>query len=137
MEVIKDIEEFFLRFFFADDELEIINDKAVEFLEFSAKFFAFAVSDGINEVGVKIGDGGVEDFVRGVVFNKFVADGLDEVGFAKTGATVKEEGVTASAGCVDNTTSGSDGDIVVGADDKTVDGVLRVKAVVLGWLDGG
>ena len=66
VEIIKDIEEFFLRFLFADDKLEIIDDEDVEFAEFEIKFVAFADADGVDEVGIEMGDGGVEDFEGGV-----------------------------------------------------------------------
>ena len=62
VEVVEDVEEFLLGFFLADNELEVIDDEAVEFLEFLVEFFAFAVLDGINEIGVKMGNGGVKDF---------------------------------------------------------------------------
>ena len=68
IEVVKDVEKFFLGFFFINNKLKIINNETVKFLEFAIKFFAFAVLDSINEVGVEVGDGGVEDFVVGVVF---------------------------------------------------------------------
>ena len=62
IEVIEDIEEFFLRLFLIHDELEIVDDEAVEFLEFVVEFFAFAGADGVDEIGIEVGNGGVEDF---------------------------------------------------------------------------
>ena len=61
VEGVEDIEEFLLGFFFADDELEIIDDEAVEGAEFLTKFFTFATANGVNEIGIKVGDGGVEN----------------------------------------------------------------------------
>jgi len=45
IKIIEDIEKLFLRLFFADDELKIVNNKTVEFLEFTVEIFTFAVSD--------------------------------------------------------------------------------------------
>lgn len=62
VEVVKDIKKLFLGLFLADDELEIVNNETIEFLEFLVKFFAFAVFDRFDEVGVEMGNWGIEDF---------------------------------------------------------------------------
>ena len=64
IEVIEDIEEFFLGFFLVHDELEVIDDEAVELLEFVVKFFAFAGTDGVDEIGIEVRNGSVKDFKR-------------------------------------------------------------------------
>ena len=99
VKVIENVEKLFLGFFLVDDELKIINDKTIEFLKFTIKLFAFAVLDGVDKVGIEVGDGGVEDFIIGVLFEEFVADGLNEVSLAETRSTIKEERVVAVAGC--------------------------------------
>ena len=63
IEVIENVEKFFLRFLFADDKLEVVDDEAVELLEFIVEFVTFTFADGFDKVGIKIGDGGVENFV--------------------------------------------------------------------------
>ncbi len=120
VEIIEDIEEFFLGFFFADNELKIVDDEDVEFAEFEVKFVAFAKANGIDEVGVEVGDGGVEDFEGRVFAEKFVADGLDEMGFAEARSTIEEEWVVAFAWGVDDATSGGDGKVIIGADDEII-----------------
>lgn len=67
VEVIEDVEEFFLGFFLVHDELEVIDDEAVELLEFVVEFFAFAGANSINKVGIEVGNGGVKDF-KGRIF---------------------------------------------------------------------
>ena len=67
IEVIEDVEEFFLGFFLIHDELEIVDDEAVEFLEFVVKFFAFAGTDGVDEIGIEVRNGSVKDF-KGRIF---------------------------------------------------------------------
>ena len=62
IEVVEDIEEFLLGFFLVDDKLEVVDDENVEFAEFEVEFFTFAEFDGIDEVGVEVGNRGVENF---------------------------------------------------------------------------
>ena len=120
VEVIEDIEEFFLGFFFTDNELEIVDDEDVEFAEFEIEFVAFAKADGIDEVGVEVSDGSVEDFEGRVFTEKFVADGLDEMGFAEARSTIEEEWVVAFAWGVDDATSGGNSKVIIGADDEII-----------------
>lgn len=120
VEVIEDVEEFFLRFLFADNELEIVDDEDVEFAKFEIEFVAFAKADRVDEVGVEVSDGGVEDFEGRVFAKKFIADGLDEMGFAEARATIKEEWIVAFAWGVDDATSGGDGKVIIGADDEII-----------------
>ena len=77
IEVVKNIEKFLLGLFLIHDELKIVDNKAVEILEFAVEIFAFAVTNSIDEVGEKVGDGGVENLVIWVARKEFVADGLD------------------------------------------------------------
>ena len=53
-----------------------------------------------------MGDRGVEDFQGRVFMEKFVTDGLDEVGFTEAGAAVEEEGVVAVARGIDDAFGG-------------------------------
>ena len=46
-------------------------------MEFAVEIFAFAITDGIYEVGIKVGDGRVQYFKVGVAGEEGVADGLD------------------------------------------------------------
>ena len=62
VEVVENIKEFFLGFFLADDKLEVVNNEDVEFTEFKVELVAFAEADRIDEVGIEVGDGSVEDF---------------------------------------------------------------------------
>ena len=139
VQVIEDVEEFFLGFLFADNELEIVDDEDVEFAEFEIEFVAFAKADGINEVGVEVGDGGVEDFEGRVFAEKFVADGLDEMGFAEARATIEEEWVVAFAWGVDNAAGGGDRKVIIRADDEIIQGVFLIEAgfLVAGLLGRG
>lgn len=66
VEVVKDIEELLLGFFLVDDELEIVDDEAVEFLEFAVEIFTFAAFDGVDEIRIEVGNWGIEDLVIGV-----------------------------------------------------------------------
>ena len=53
---------------------------------------------------------------------------MDEVGFAETGATIKKEWVVAITRGIDNTLSGGEGKVVVGADDEIIKSVFLVEA---------
>ena len=128
IEVVEDVEEFLLRFFFTDDELEIIYNEAVELAEFEIEFVAFAEANRINEIGIEMSDGGIEDFKGRVLLQECIADGLDEVGFAKTRATIQEERVVAVARGIDDAPGSGKGKVVVGADDETIEGVFGVEA---------
>ena len=77
MEIIKDIKEFFLRLFFINDELKIINNEDVDRAEFIIKIFTFFLKNGVYEVGVKIWNWSIEDFKVRMFFENFITDGLD------------------------------------------------------------
>ena len=134
IEVVEDIEEFFLGFFLVDDELEVVDDENVEFAEFEVEFLAFAEFDGVDEVGVEVRNWGVENLEGGVFAEKFVTDGLDEVGFTKTRTAIEEKGVVAAARSVDDAASGGDREVVVGADDEVFESVFFVE---IGLIGGG
>ena len=76
--------------------------------------------NGINEIREETRDWSVENLKIWVVFDEFVADGLDEVGFAETRSTIEKEWVAAGAGGSNNTACGSNGDVVVAANDETI-----------------
>ena len=137
VEVVENIEEFLLGFFLTDDELEIVDDEDVEFAEFKVEFFAFAEFNGVDEIGIEVGDGSVEDFEGRVAREEGVADGLDEVGFAEAGAAVEEEGVVAGAGGVDDAAGGGNGEVVVATDDEIIKGVFGVETGggIVGFAD--
>ena len=130
VEIVEDVEELFLGFFLIDDELEVVDDETIEFFELAAEFFAFAVLDGVDKIGIKMRDGGVEDFVVGVALQELIADSLDEVSFAEARAAVEEEWIATRAWSVDDAFGGGSGDVVVGADDEVIESVFAVKAVV-------
>ena len=132
IEVIEDVEEFLLGFLFVDDELEIIDDENIEFAEFEIKFFTFAKTDGIDEIGVEMRNRGVKNFEGGILFEKFVADGLDKVGFTEAGSAIEEEGVVAAAGSIDDATGGRNSKIVVGTDDEIIESVFFVETRSVG-----
>ena len=134
IEIVKDVEEFFLGLFLADDELEIVDDEDVEFAEFKIEFFTFTEFYGVDKIGVEMRNRGVEDFQRGVFSQKFIADGLDEVGFAEARAAIEEERVIAAARGVDDTASGGNGEIVIRTDDEVIEGVFRVKTRFAGLV---
>ena len=133
IEVVEYIKEFFLGFFLIDDELKIINDETVEFLEFTIEFFAFAILDGVYEIGIEVGNRGIENLIVGILLEEFIADGLNEVSLAETRSTIKEERVVAVAGCGDDAFGGRNGEVIIRTDDKIIESVFLVEAVT----DGG
>ena len=133
VKVIENVEKLFLGFFLVDDELKIINDETVEFLEFTIKFFAFAILDGVYEIGIEVRNRGVENLIVGILLEEFIADGLNEVSLAETRSTIKEEGVVAVAGCGDNAFGGRNGEVIIRTDDKIIESVFLIEAVT----DGG
>ena len=96
-------------FFLVNDELEIIDNKNIEFAEFEIEFLTFTGAYSINEIGVEVRDRSIEDFKARVFFKEFVTDGLDEVGFAEAGTTVEEEWIIACAWGIDDAFSGRNG----------------------------
>ena len=93
-----------------------------------AEFFAFATTDGVNEIGVKVGNGSVEDFEVGITINEFVTDSLDKMGLAEAGATVEEKRVWVGAWMVDDTFGGGDGEVVVATDDEIIESIFLIEA---------
>ena len=120
IKVIENIEEFFLGLFFADDKLKVINNKTIEFFKFTIKIFTLTILDGVDKVGIEMGNWCVKDFIVRIVFKKFVANSLNKVGFAEAWSTIKKEWVTASARVFNNAFSGGNGDIIIATNDKTV-----------------
>ena len=55
------------------------------------------------------------------------------MGFAETGATIKEEGIVAGAGGFDNVFGGGDCEFIITTDDEVIKSVFIVKAVVVGF----
>ena len=129
VEIIEDIKEFFLGFFFVFDKLDVVDNETIEVLEFAVKIFTFTRTDEVNKFGIEVGDGGVEDFEVGMETEKLIADSLDEVSFAETGAAVEEKRVLAFAGGVDNASCGSNGNVVITTDDEIIKGIFTIKAV--------
>ena len=84
------------------------------------KFFTAAEFNRIDKIGVEVRDRSVKNFERRVFAEKFVADSLHEVSFAKTWSAVEEEGIIALTRSIDNAASSRDGEIVVGTDDKII-----------------
>ena len=66
------------------------------------------------------------------MFEKFVADGLDKVGFTEAGSAIEEEGVVAAAGSIDDATGGRNSKIVVGTDDEIIESVFFVETRSVG-----
>ena len=77
-----------------------------------------------------MGDRGVKDFEGRVFTEKFITDGLDEMGFAETRSAIEEEGIVASAWTINNTASGGNRKIVIRTDDEIIEGIFLVEAGV-------
>ena len=101
-------------------------------MEFAVEFFAFAGTDSVDEIGIEVGDRGVEDFVVGVFLDEFVTDGLNEMGFTEPGAAVKKEGIVTVAGGIDDVLSGGESEVVIGADDERIKRVFGIETGVWG-----
>lgn len=126
---VEGVEEFILAFFFADDELEVVNNEDVEFAVFVGEAVEF-LAHGFYEVVIKLLNGDVEDFHVWVLFDQFVADGLDEMGFAKSRATIDEIWVIAFTGVLYDGVGGADGKIVIATYYIVIEAVFGVEAVV-------
>ena len=87
LEVVEGVEELFLGFFFAFDELDVVNDKDIDVAVLLGEVGDF-LADGVDVVAVESLDGDVFDAGFGVFAGDFVADGLNEVSFADADATV-------------------------------------------------
>ena len=63
VESVENIEELLLGFFFTDNELKVVDNETVEGAEFLIEIFTFAVANRVYKIRVKVGNGGVKDFV--------------------------------------------------------------------------
>lgn len=68
-----------------------------------------------------------------MIFLDFIADSLNEVGFAETGATVEKERVVTGARVFNDASCGSNSEVIVATYDKTIKSVFIVKAGGLGF----
>ena len=61
------------------------------------------------------------------------------MGFAEAWATIEEEGIITVAWGINNAASSGDGKVIVGTDDKVVEGVFVIETgfMVAGLLSGG
>ena len=94
------------------------------------KIFTFAITNRIDKIGVEVRNRCVEDFEVWITLFKLITDGLYEVGFAEAGSTIEEEGIITITRRVNDVFGGRYSQVIIGADDKVIDGVFLVEAIM-------
>ena len=134
VEVVEGMEKLLLGLLFAGDELHVIHQQKVRLAVFFTHFGGLvgAGLDGGHQLVGQIVALDVGDLGPGVVFLDDVGDGVDQVGLAKAGVPVNEEGVVILGGMLRHRHGGGVGQLVGGAHHKGLKGELvGGKAVTL------
>ncbi len=137
---VEGVEELFLGFFLAGEELDVVDEEDVDGAVLVAEAGHLVEAGGVGEVvdelfAADVADGGV-----GLEALYLVADGVHEVGFAHADAAVEEEGVVGLGGALGDGDGGGERELVAGAGDEAVEvvagvelrGVVPVEACLLG-----
>ena len=83
-QIIKGMEEFNLSLFLTFEELDIVDDKAVDIAVFFTEGFRIFIVDGVNDFVSEVFTGNVKNFHGRVVLFDAVTNGVHQVSFAKT-----------------------------------------------------
>jgi len=127
---IKDVEKFGLSAFFSSNELDVVDEQDVHAPKTVSKLVHSLVTDGVDEfIGEIFGRevthrGGVGD---DVVVEDVIADSVEKVSFAESDSAVNEEGIVILPREFGNGETSRIGELVAGADDEIIKGILRVE----------
>ena len=127
VEVIEGMEKFLLRRFLAGDKLNIVNQKQIGVAVFIAELIVPALLQGGNQLVCKLIALDIDDIIAGVVLMHDAGDGVKQVRFAKAGRAVNKKGIIRFRRVIGDGNGGGVREAVRGADDKVVEGELRVK----------
>ena len=126
------MEELLLGLLFAGDELHVVHQQKIRLAVFLPHVCGFALPDGVHQligevVALHIGDSGL-----GVVFSDHIGNGVNQVGFSKTGVPIDEKGVIVFGWVLGNGEGGGIGKLVGRTHHKGLKGKFScAEAVVL------
>ena len=121
------MEKFLLRGVLAGDELDIVHEKEVGAAVFAAELDVLALLDGGNQLVGKLVALDIDDVVVGVPVVDHVGDGVQQVRFSEARRAVDEQRVIRLRRIVCHGEGRRVREAVGRADDKAVEGKLRVK----------
>ncbi len=127
VEGVEGVEELFLGFFLAGEELDVVDEEDVDGAVLVAEAGHLVEARGVGEVVDELLAGDVADGGVGLEAFYLVADGVHEVGLAHADAAVEEERVVGLGGSLGDGDGGGEGELVAGAGDEAVEVVARVE----------
>jgi len=107
--------------------LDVVDQKDIGLTVLLAEFNELIVLDAVNVFVRKLFRRNVSDARALFVGGDVVADGMEQMCFAKTDAAVKEKRIVGFAWRLRDCKCGSIGEIVVVADDKSFKGIFRIE----------
>ncbi len=112
MKSIESVEEFFLNILFACNELDVVDKNTIEIAVLVFELIHVFGFESVDKVVAEGFGGKIANFEIGILFEKFVADGLHKMGFADSYPTPDEEWIVEKTGSFGDTLGGSKGKIV-------------------------
>ena len=125
------MKEFFLSFFFAGDELHIIDDQDVNVAIFIAEASDFETNT-VEKFFHESFRANIGNFHFGIALDDGVADSLNQVSFAQANTAVDEKRVILGARIGSCCLASSVGEVVARTNHKVIKSVARVKGGVGG-----
>ena len=130
------MEEFLLRLLLALQELDIVDNQAVNITVLLAEGLSRLILDRIDDFVRELFTGGVEHLHAGVVLLDAVADSVHQVSFAQTNTAVQEERVVGMRRIVGYSLSGSVRKAVGVADNEGFKYVLGIQVAFVRLVIG-
>ena len=131
---IERVEKLLLRAFLTDNELDIVDQQniviSVFFTEFRCGNIVF-ISDGIDQFVGKFLRSHIENFCVWIIFQHKMGDGMHQVGFPKTNASINKQRIVDFSRRFCHRKGCSMGQIIVFADNKCIKRVARIQIRVL------
>ena len=121
MERLKGMEEFLLGAYLSGDKLNIVYQQHIDFAVFGSKFHGLALLNGFDQLVGHVFAFGIENLRLRIVLMNFVADGIQQVCFAQTGASVNKQGIVISGRFAGDSLRGGMGKFVGRTDYKVVE----------------
>src|SRR3982751_178170 len=127
------MKKFFLNPFLAGEELDVINQEHIGLPIFFAKLDERIILDRVDVFVGKFLGRNVSDarafFVRG----NMLTDGMKQMSFAETDATIEEQGIGRFPGRFSDGFEGGVRKVIVVADNKHLKGVLGIEVPFAVW----
>ena len=127
VERVEDVEELLLGAVLAGDELDVVDEQDVDRAVLLAEGGQAIEADGVDHLVDEAIGRDVEDVEALLAGQDVVADGVHQVRLAESDAAVDEERVVGLRGDLGDGAGGGVGELVRGADDEALEGVLGVE----------